>query len=273
MAFADKLTRVFGDNAFYWEDAVRVAAEDAAEPRRVESVELPNLDEEHPELLDGGMEHAQHMAARERAFLTLLGDTDPPNQILSPSDTQLMVNWPGGGLHRWRTDEGTLFATHGMAQPDDPTAKVSSPLECWSGLGVEYLIRLTGLSEWPVRVLLHLVRYELFQNKKVPFSVGATMPTDLGDGITHFMGTYDSRLPHELLLPAGRCTLVSLVGITAGELEQLQSVDDRRLGAGALIRTLRHFGVDAACTPGRPSVTDDASFDEVWRSALVAAES
>ena len=273
MTFTRRLNRFFGDSDFYWEDAVRVAAEDSTDLRREAAISLPDLRREHPELIEGGMAHAQHMAARERALIRLLGPTDPPNRILVPDDPQLMVNWPGGGIHRWRRQDGVVFMTHGMSQPQEPDAVVDEPEKFWSGLGLEYAIRVPDTAEWPITVLLHLVRHELFQNQKAPFSVGATMPTDLGEGITHFFGTYDSQLPHELLLPGGRCSLVSLVGITSEEFRSLRTIEDRRLGAGVLIRTLRHFGVDAVTTKGRGSVTEASDFETVWQNALDSAQS
>lgn len=271
MALADKLRRVMGTDDVPFEDAVRVAAEDDPKLRRFDGSVLPDIAEEHPELDSDELPYAQHMAARERAFLSLLGPTDPPNQILSPSDPQLMVNWPGGGLHKWRHEAGWRYATHGLAQPDDPAPLPDDPTDAWSGLGVEYLTCAADDAGWPIAVLLHVTRVELFAQSQHMFSVGSTMPTDLGGGITRFFGSYDESLPHELLLPGGRCTLVHLVGITDAEWQRLRAHDDRAVAAGALIRVLRRFGANTVTQPGRRCITEEAGFEEAWTAALRAA--
>ncbi len=39
------------------------------------------------------------MQLREQAYAEIFGESEPPGQILSPSDPDLAISWPGGGFY------------------------------------------------------------------------------------------------------------------------------------------------------------------------------
>jgi hypothetical protein len=223
------------------------------------------------------------MMAREAAFEEVFGTTDPPGKVLSPDDPELTVNWPGGGLHRYAPRKGRPgwhYLTHGLAQPlaELPAQTVTEP-EAWSGLGLEYVLSTPEAgADWPAGVLLSLVRYQLFAEEAPLFTVGHTVPCrleqmlEMDSEIEYLLGVFANHYPCDLRLPAGRCVLVHLVGITEPERARLLEVEDRVVGAAAMTMALRELDVGALTDPGRPSLTLSERFDEVWTDSLARAE-
>src|SRR5512140_1787198 len=108
---------------------------------RLDFSRLPDVSAEHPELSEDERFYAAHMKAREDALQQIFGDTEPKGQILSPGEPDVVVNWPGGGVHPYAPREGRSgwhYVTHGLAQPFDAEegeAPPDAPEEQPSGFG------------------------------------------------------------------------------------------------------------------------------------------
>ena len=128
---------------------------------------LPNVAELHPELGEDERAFAAHMKAREDAYAAIFGESDPPGQVLSPGDTELMLNWPGGGIYVFppRGDRrGWHYVTHGLSQPldyEDGEEAADGEEEEVSGLGCELVISTPERCEWPSMLLIEMVKYFL----------------------------------------------------------------------------------------------------------------
>jgi hypothetical protein len=239
---------------------------------------LPDVSEEHPELDEEARLFAAHMKAREDALMAVFGPTDPPDTILSPDDPDLSINWPGGGIHRYAPREGRAgwhFVTHGLAQPDDPGAAPSEDEEedeRYSGFGIELVISTPEESQWPAELLLSFVRYLLFDEESRVFLPGHRIPCSALVSIapetelTHLAGIASPDYPHEIELPAGRCTLVHLVGATTAEIEVARSEED---GTAILGRVLNELGHGTITDLTRECVTKHPDFESLWARARV----
>jgi hypothetical protein len=237
---------------------------------------LPDVSDEHPELDAEAQLFAAHMKAREDALMTVFGPTDPPDTILSPDDPDLSVNWPGGGIHRYAPRsgrEGWYFVTHGLAQPDDPSEEPDEDEdERYSGFGIELVISTPDDSPWPAELLLSFVRYLLFDEDSRVFLPGHRIPCSALQSIapetelTHLAGIASPDYPHEIELPAGRCTLVHLVGTTTAEIERARSEDD---GTAILGRVLQEIGVGTLTDLTRECATKRPDFEALWARARV----
>ena len=203
---------------------------------------LPDISDEHPELGPEERWYAAHVKARELALEAVFGATEPPDTVLAPEDEEVARAWPGGGFHRYAPrGERTswLYVTHGLSQPfeeRDVQALRDDP-DALSGLGLEYPIGGRG-------------------------------------ALRHVLATLSPEYELDLLLPAGHCVLVHLVGVTDGEAARAQAEPDI-LGSLVLERVLYAFGVGGLTDPDRDCLTTREDFDAVWNDvrAEVLAES
>ncbi len=240
---------------------------------RLDFSRLPDVSDEHPELDAEGRLFAAHMRAREDALMAVFGPTDPPDTILSPEDPDLNVNWPGGGIHRYAPRPGRTgwtFVTHGLAQPDDFEAEPEDDDERYSGFGIELVISTPDDNPWPAELLLSFVRYLLFDEESRVFLPGHRIPCSALKSIapdtelTHLAGIASPDYPHEIELPAGRCTLVHLVGATTAEIEHARSEED---GTAILGRVLEAAGYGTLTDLTRECVTKRPDFETLWARA------
>lgn len=216
-----------------------------------------------------------HMKAREDAYASIFGESDPPGQILSPEDADLALNWPGGGIYVFppRGDRrGWHYVTHGLSQPLD---YADHDGERVSGLGCELVIATPDRQKWPAMLLVELVKYLLFNEDAVLILPGDRMPTGAfakvapGTQLSHIFATTSGEYASHLLLPGGRCTLVHLVGATAPEIARAKK-EGGAFGTKVLAETLRRLGVGYVTDTARRSATESAGFDAAWRE--VAAQ-
>ncbi|MGC4088738.1 MAG: suppressor of fused domain protein [Polyangiaceae bacterium] len=240
--------------------------------RPLDFSKLPDVSELHPELNPEEQLYAAHMLARENALEAIFGETDPPDQILSPDDPDFAAGWPGGGVYQYPARgkrSGVHYVTHGLAQPmdfDDPVEPADEPR---SGLGIELVLSTPNESEWPVVVLFELVKYLLFAENARLFLPGHRIPASLlqqvdpSTQLTHLFGIASAEYESELLLPAGACTLVHLVGATMAEIERAKQ-HRGTTGTYILSETLRELGVGHVTDLKRACATKDARFDAVW---------
>lgn len=239
---------------------------------------LPDVTELHPELSPDERWYAAHMKAREDAFAAIFGETEPPDQILSPSDPDLAVNWPGGGIYQFPPHgdrDGWAYVTHGLAQPMDPDDGASEPDdERVSGLGIELVLSTREPALWAPEVLLVFVRYLLFDERARPFLPGHRIPASVlsqlhpETELTHLLGVESTSYPARIALPAGFCLLVHLVGVTSAEVERARNLPDT-IGSIVLAEVLAELGVGLHTDPARSCITKDPRFEAAW---AVAAE-
>jgi hypothetical protein len=238
---------------------------------------LPDVSAEHPELEDEGDRiFAAHMKAREDALEAIFGPCDPPDQILSPDDPELMINWPGGGIYAFppRGERaGWHYVTHGLAQPFGDDDEPREDGMRWSGLGIELVVATPDRSEWAPSLLVDFVRYLLFQDDAELIVPGDRIPTSAfrtyteGSELSHVIATISPEYEHELMLPAGRCTLVHLVGVTTKEIERAKSADSGE-GTIALGEALRRLGPGYVTDTKRTCTTAQSGFDAAWAEAM-----
>jgi hypothetical protein len=238
---------------------------------------LPDVTEEHPELSsDDERLFAAHMKAREDAYAHVFGASDPPDQILSPDDPELTINWPGGGIYAFPPRgerRGWHYVTHGLAQPFGPDEPDAPEDERASGLGIELVIATPGPSAWAPSLLVDFVRYLLFQDDAELIVPGDRIPTSAfetyapGSALSHVIATISPEYEHDIKLPGGRCTLVHLVGVTTDEIARARSVDGGE-GTIAIGEALRRLGPGYVTDTARRCATRDAGFEQAWNEAI-----
>jgi hypothetical protein len=239
---------------------------------------LPDVSELHPELAPEERWFAAHMKAREDAYLYLFGESEPPGQILSPSDPQLTVSWPGGGIYQYPPREGRPawhYVTHGLAQPfSEEEGKAGATVaEAVSGLGVEYVISTAEPAEWAPNLLLDLVRYLLFTEGATAFGPGERIPYSGFEALatpeqpcrlTQLLAVTSAEYPAQLRLPGGFCTLIHFVGVTEDEVTRARNAGRDGFGSFILANVLIELGIGLTTVPARECATEHPLFDDVW---------
>jgi hypothetical protein len=243
---------------------------------------LPDVSRLHPELEDADERaFAAHMKAREDAYEHIFGQTDPPDQILSPSDAQLQESWPGGGVYAFPprgSRKAWHYVTHGLSQPfSNPDADDAEPPEAdegrVSGLGIELVIATPERSDWAPSLLVDCVRYLMFDEQAQLIVPGDRMPTRAfkiyapESGLAAMIATTSDDYGHHILLPAGQCTLVHLVGVTERELSRAKGEGPGAEGTFVLAEVLRALGPGFVTDLVRPCATTDARFEDAWSEA------
>jgi hypothetical protein len=205
-----------------------------------DSSQLPNVD-------DLGLKHpvevayASHMAARENALHAIFGPTDPPDEILSPGDPNLFINWSGGGIYQYPPGHGRRswhYVTSGLSQPPIDGEGTAESIEDedgerYSGFGIELVLSTSGKAAWAPHVLVNLVKYLLFQKNARVILPGDRIPCngplvlDTNTQLTHLVATTSDEYETEIRLPAGKCHLVHLVGATQQEVSQALTLGNR----------------------------------------------
>jgi hypothetical protein len=241
---------------------------------------LPDVSKLHPELDEDERIFAAHMKAREDAYAHIFGQTDPPNQILSPSDPELTINWPGGGVYAFPPRgerSGWHYVTHGLAQPFDGPEDFDEEDEDEpvSGLGIELVISTPSPCDWAPLLLIDCVRYMLFDENASLIVPGDRMPTRAfesyagGSLLTHMIATTSEEYDHHILLPAGQCTLVHLVGVTAEEVARAKEMKSGD-GTQVLSDVLAELGPGYVTDTKRPCTTQDPRFEKAWNTAAAS---
>lgn len=245
-------------------------------PVRVDFSELPDVQQLHPELEPDELWYAAHMKAREDALSAIFGETEPPGQILSPTDPELTVSWPGGGIYQFppRGERSSWhYVTHGLSQPSAPDEGLDLPAdERVSGMGIELLISTREQGLWAADVLLAFVRHLLLDERASVFLPGHRIPASVlaqlhpETELTHLLGIESPEYPTRIGLPAGECLLLHLVGITSAEAERARSLPGID-GSVALAGVLGELGIDHVTDPARQCSTRDARFESAWSAA------
>ena len=250
-----------------------------------DSSRLPNVDGlglKHP----WEVAYASQMAARENALDAIFGPTEPPDQILSPGDPNLFINWSGGGVYQYPPGHGRHswhYVTSGLSQPpidDDGNAEsiADEDGERYSGFGIELVISTREEAAWAPDVLLNLVKYLLFQENARVILPGDRIPCngplvlDTDTGLKHLVATSSDEYETEILLPAGKCHLVHLVGATQREIDQALTEGKGTAGSIMLCRVLQKMGIRFDSIPERDCLTHSSSFLETWRHIKTECE-
>jgi hypothetical protein len=236
---------------------------------------LPDVSQEHPELPAEDHWYPAHMRALEAAYLYVFGGCEPPGQILSPSQTDLMATWPGGGVYQYPPRgrrSAWHYATFGLSQPfsEKEARAAETEADPVAGLGIELVMSATEPQVWAPNILLELVRYLFFAEDASVFVAGERIPfagfQQLGfpTPLTHLLVVTSADYPCELMLPGGHCTLIHLVGVTDAEIARAREHGDNALGSFVLANVLQELGVGFVTDPGRDCATEHPLFDDVW---------
>jgi hypothetical protein len=235
---------------------------------------LPDVADIHPELTElGERVYAAHMKAREDALEHIFGKSHPNGDILSPTDPNLMINWPGGGLYQYPPNEklhAWHYVTSGLAQPVPDDDSTATPDGRYSGFGIELVISAPEQANWAPDVLLNLVRYLLFQENARVILPGDRLPCngplvrDTDTKLSFLVATSSPEYATEIMLPGGRCDLVHLVGVTEPEIGRALSLGKGTAGSIVLCRVLEEMGVGCVSDPGRACLTTHRDFEQTW---------
>jgi hypothetical protein len=226
----------------------------------------------------GEIAYAAQMAARENALHAIFGPTDPPDQILSPGDPNLFINWSGGGIYQYPPNgnrKSWHYVTSGLSQPhidDDanPEPVIDEDGERYSGFGIELVISTIEKVAWAPNVLVNLVKYLLFQENARVILPGDRIPCngplvlETTTPLRYLVATTSSEYESQILLPVGHCHLVHLIGCTQGEIDAALTMGHGTAGSIVLCRLLRDMGIGFDSIPERSCVTDDQSFAATW---------
>ena len=251
----------------------------------IDSSLLPDLSERFPDGAGQEALYAAHMEARQRAFQTIFGESNPPGMILIPSDPNLTINWPGGGVYVYppggdRT--GWHYVTHGLAQPmgDDISAEPSpDDEEQISGWGIELVLSTPEKNSWAPDVLFNLTKYILFQTSSRVILPGDRIPCNgplvLGTDtpLRHLIAVRSPEYASNVRLPAGYCWLVHLIGTTNDEIAYANQWGIGTGGTAILEAVFASMGVQCLTDPNRRSLTERAEFKTIWRATQERLES
>ncbi len=243
----------------------------------VDFSKLPDVSKEHPDLAPDEQVFLAHMKAREDAFFRVFGDTAPKNEMLSPGDPDLMDNWPAGGIYKYAPRKGRTgwhYVTHGLAQPFVvPEDEDDEPLpgeQRISGFGIELVVSTPQECDWAPQLLLNFVRYLLFEKEATVFLPGDRIPCaafveiEAKTKVSHLLCVQSPEYESEILLPAGSCTLVHLVGTTTAEIARAKSLGPDGPGSEVLFSVLLALGISPVTDLKRRCATSNPRFDKTW---------
>lgn len=247
---------------------------------------LPNVDElklEQP----GEVAYAAQMAARENALSAIFGATEPPDQIMSPCDPYLFINWAGGGIYQYPPNEHRSswhYVTSGLSQPDidddaNPEPIIDEDGERYSGLGIELVISTHEKSAWVPNILINLVKYLLFYENARIILPGDRIPCygplvqETNTLLTYLVATVSPEYESDILLPVGQCQLVHLIGCTQGEIDTALTMGQGSAGSIVLCHVLREMGVGCDSILERSCITSDEMFASRWTDMKAMCES
>ena len=250
-----------------------------------DSSAIPNVDDlglEEP----GEIAYAAQMAARENALHAIFGETEPPDQIMSPHDPVLLLNWAGGGIYQYPpngTRSSWHYVTSGLSQPEIDDNAIPLPVidedgERYSGLGLELVISTSEKVAWAPTVLLNIVKYLLFQENSRIILPGDRLPCngplvlETNTPLTYLVATTSTDYESEILLPVGQCHLVHLIGCTQGEIDCALTMGQSTAGSLVLCRFLQQMGVGFDSLPDRACLTEDTAFTENWNRLKMECE-
>ena len=250
-----------------------------------DSSAIPNVDDlglEQP----GEIAYAAQMAARENALHAIFGETEPPDQILSPGDPNLFLNWSGGGIYQYPPNgarNSWHYVTSGLSQPeidDDATPQpvIDEDGERYSGFGLELVISTSERAAWAPTVLFNIVKYLLFQDNARIILPGDRLPCngplvlETNTPLTYLVATTSTEYETDILLPVGQCHLVHLVGCTQGEIDSALTMGGGTAGSFVLCRLLQQMSIGFDSLPDRLCVTKNQEFPENWDRAKTECE-
>jgi hypothetical protein len=242
-----------------------------------DSSALPNVDDlglKQP----GEIAYAAQMAAREHALHSIFGPTEPPDRIMSPGDSSLLINWSGGGIYQYPPNGRRTawhYVTSGLSQPEiddeaNPQPVVDDDGERYSGFGIELVISTIEMVAWAPAVLINLVKYLLFQKNARVILPGDRIPCngplvlDTTTPLTYLVATTSNQYENEILLPVGRCQLVHLIGCTQGEIDAALTMGHGTAGSIVLCRVLSEMGVGFDSIPERSCLSIENTFAATW---------
>jgi hypothetical protein len=251
-----------------------------------DSSSIPNVDDlglEQP----GEIAFAAQMAARENAFHAIFGPSDPPDQILSPADPNLFLNWPGGGIYQFPPNGNRAswhYVTSGLSQPDIDDDGVPRPVvdddgEQYSGFRIELVISTIDNVVWAPDVLINLVKYLLFQENARVILPGDRIPCngplvlETSTPLRYLLATTSTEYENEILLPVGKCQLVHLIGSTQAEIDCALTMGKGTAGSIVLSRVFREMGIAFDSNPDRACLTEEREFANVWARVKSSCES
>jgi hypothetical protein len=127
------------------------------------------------------------------------------------------------------TDErpSWLYVSSGHSNPWDDAPEEYNP-DLTSGAGIEFVVLTEQSDEQAIRLLQHLLAYDLLLRaghfgSPREIEIGALIPLGNADAaardgtISHVLATMPESVPSEFQLPSGTVQLVTFVGITEGE--------------------------------------------------------
>lgn len=243
--------------------------------------ELPDVKSTHTELTeDSEFAFAAHMQARENAYDSIFGVSHPEGKIIVPTDGNLMLNWPGGGVYQYAPNEkrtGWHYITHGLSQPYEPKLEVETE-EIYSGFGIELVISTPDLNNWAPDVLLNLVKYLLFQENSRPinpydrFPCNGPLVLNTDTKLTYLLAVLSPEYENELKLPGGYCDLVHLVGVTDKEISYAINWGNSNGGSIILSNILFKHGVGTLSDPERPCLSETIDLEKIWNETETELE-
>lgn len=236
---------------------------------------LPDVSETHPELSEPGeREYAAQMLARESFLHAVFGQPEPDGNIWSPSDTNLTINWAGGGFYMYpAATGGCYFVTSGLSHPALGQAAQTDDADAFSGLGIELVIYAPDDNKWPLGVLQGLVNYMLFQESARVVMPGDRIPcngplvTDSETHLCYLIAASSDRYETRGRLPAGDVDLVHLIGVTEAEAKRAIAWGRGTGGTLILAEVLKRLELGDITNPKRSCTTLESGFDEVWSQA------
>src|SRR5262249_11896471 len=133
-------------------------------------------------------------------------------------------------------------------------------------------------SEWAPLLLIDFVRYLLFDERAQLIVPGDRVPTSAlaayvpETELAAVIATTSEDYGHHILLPAGECTLVHLVGVTSAELARAKAEAEKGSADGTFVlaEVLRALGLGALTDASRACVTKDARFEQAWKDAVAS---
>jgi hypothetical protein len=211
-----------------------------------------------------------YMDVRARALRDIFGEEDA---VLRPADPDTRRDWPGGAFFcfppRGRR-KSWHYATHGLSQPHDleeleESRKADDRRVLESGFGVECVISTHASESWPGSLLEQVVNYINGSGRTI--DPGDRLPSS---NLMHdspsggLLAVVSPEYDNDIMLPAGRCQLIHLAGITGEEMARAKRYKSRQ-GSRILAAVLQHYGHGFVTDRNRNSVTTHPDFPAVWK--------
>lgn len=195
----------------------------------------------HPELNGEELIVASHLKLIEDIQRDLWGMPTNDGKILNPMDTQLMINWIGGGIFQYSSGGNVITASFALSRPDGNQGPDEAGIT-YSGCGLEYFVESKCHANWTVNLMVNIAKYIyskpsnfLFEGMFVPPTSGYIPEGSPSSGLGMLCVKR-----HEIEMPDGRVDYLQLVPMTTNMIDEYKNLGADKASLATLWFNERH---------------------------------